>query len=211
MSNWSGPLTTRRHFLIGSGVVATSALSETAGSSALARNKSAPRIDLPGAPNLGRVSNHLYRGAQPTRLGFENLVAREHIRTVVNLRASNEDIYLAAGLPLVLRHVGINTWSIGQSDDEGIACALAFVHQGMKRGRVLVHCRHGSDRTGAVVALYRIIFEKWEKERAIDEMTRGPFNFHEIWGNIPAFIRSADIEALKLRVLALGPLIETPA
>ena len=39
--------------------------------------------------------------------------------------------------------------------------------------RVLLHCYHGSDRTGASVAMYRIIFENWTIDDAVKEMKQG--------------------------------------
>jgi protein tyrosine/serine phosphatase len=46
---------------------------------------------------------------------------------------------------------------------------------------VLVHCWHGSDRTGVVVAAYRIVFENWTKEAAISEFRNSDFGYHENW------------------------------
>ncbi len=54
---------------------------------------------------------------------------------------------------------------------------------------VFVHCRHGSDRTGAAVALYRIYILKWDKEKAIAEMAAPPFGFHRIHSHLKHFIR----------------------
>jgi protein-tyrosine phosphatase len=36
-------------------------------------------------------------------------------------------------------------------------------------GPVFVHCRRGADRTGAVVACYRIEHDHWKNERALAE------------------------------------------
>ena len=55
----------------------------------------AVRIDLPGCPNLCKVSNTLYRGAQPTREGFERL-KKLGIKTVVSLRDHHSDEELLA-------------------------------------------------------------------------------------------------------------------
>ena len=37
---------------------------------------------------------------------------------------------------------------------------------------VFVHCKHGADRTGTMVAFYRILFEGWSKDEAIREMKK---------------------------------------
>lgn len=49
---------------------------------------------------------------------------------------------------------------------------------------VVVHCWHGSDRTGAVVAAYRILKQGWSKEQAISEMVNGGYGFHLIYWDI---------------------------
>ena len=50
------------------------------------QNKWAERIELPGVPNFHKVSNDLYRGAQPTAEGMKRL-EKLGIKTVVNLRS----------------------------------------------------------------------------------------------------------------------------
>ena len=42
----------------------------------------------------------------------------------------------------------------------------------------LVHCLHGEDRTGMVVAAWRILVQGWSPEKAIDEMYS--FGFHRV-------------------------------
>ncbi len=62
---------------------------------------------------------------------------------------------------------------------------------------VLVHCKHGADRTGTLCALYRIAVQGWTKEEALGEMTEGGYGFHEIWRNLLHWIREIDIESLR--------------
>lgn len=50
--------------------------------------------------------------------------------------------------------------------------------------KVLIHCYHGSDRTGASIAMYHIIFENWSTEDVPSEMKHGGYGFHPIWFNI---------------------------
>ena len=68
---------------------------------------------------------------------------------------------------------------------------------------VLVHCWHGSDRTGFFVAGYRIICQGWSREAAIAELERGGFGFHAAWyPGIVRCLRQLDIEEAKRRVFA---------
>ena len=48
-----------------------------------------------------------------------------------------------------------------------------------RAGRIYVHCRRGIDRTGYVIAAYRIINEHWSFDRAYDEvMAHGHSSFY---------------------------------
>ncbi len=56
--------------------------------------------------------------------------------------------------------------------------------------RFYLHCYHGSDRTGASVAMYRIIFSKTglPTDALAYGMKHGGYGFHPIWQNIEPFI-----------------------
>ena len=83
-------------------------------------------------------------------------------------------------------------------DFDDLAAALRFIRQAEKP--VLVHCWHGSDRTGAVSAAYRLVFQNWSKEEALDELMHGGYGFHAIYDNIPRLLKSLDVEALRAAV-----------
>jgi len=55
----------------------------------------------------------------------------------------------------------------------------------------------GPIRTGTMCALYRIAVQGWTKKKAIQEMTDGGYGFHEIYANLPEWIRRLDIESIK--------------
>jgi protein tyrosine/serine phosphatase len=75
--------------------------------------------------------------------------------------------------------------------------ALSQIRRAVKRGPILVHCNHGADRTGLILALYRTLYDGWSKDAAVGEMLRGEFGFHAIWGNIPEFIEKVQVDRLK--------------
>ena len=75
--------------------------------------------------------------------------------------------------------------------------ALCQVRRAVKRGPVLVHCNHGADRTGLILALYRTLYDGWSKGAAVEEMLHGEFGFHAVWGNIPEFIEKVHVDQLK--------------
>jgi protein tyrosine/serine phosphatase len=55
---------------------------------------------------------------------------------------------------------------------------------------------HGSDRTGMMVAAYRIAIQGWSKGRALAEMTDDRFGHHEEFEILRGFIRDLDFQAV---------------
>ncbi len=163
----------------------------------------------PGLPNLHRVNASLYRSAQPSHEGFVLLATGAslangdpQIKTVVSLRAFNRDPSLVAvSSPLRLEEISFKTW---HPEDEDVVKFLRLATTPALQP-VLVHCRHGSDRTGIMVALYRIVVEGWSKAEATDEMINGGFGFHPMWKNLPRYIEALDVDAIRAQVAAQGP------
>ena len=164
------------------------------------------KLDRPGLPNLHRVSLMLYRGARPQAAGFEQLKALG-VRTDVNLELFEHELAdeqhetdLAAKAGLGYVHIRSAAWD---ADDENVVAFLKVMGDPL-RLPVFVHCQHGADRTGLMVAMYRIVVEGWSKQEAIAEMTKGGTGWHEAWGNIVRYIERADIESIKKQAAA-GP------
>ncbi|MDM8523408.1 dual specificity protein phosphatase family protein [Desulfococcaceae bacterium HSG8] len=144
--------------------------------------------------NFHKVSDRLYRSAQPTSEGMKEL-ASNGIATIINLRRFHDDEDEAKGCEFDLKHVKMNAWNI---HDEQVVKALKLIKDSKKP--VLVHCMHGADRTGLICAMYRIIFENWPKEEALDEMVNGGYGYHSMWKNIPRYIREADTDKIKAKI-----------
>ena len=149
-------------------------------------SKWAEPITLAGVPNLHKVSDRLYRSAQPTSEGMANLAAMG-IKTVVNLRDRHSDLDEIGDLPLQAKRIDIFT---GHMKDEYVKEFLAIVDD-TSNVPVLVHCQHGADRTGTMCAMYRILRQGWTPDEAIVEMKDGGYNYHSIRSNIPRFIRKS--------------------
>jgi protein tyrosine phosphatase (PTP) superfamily phosphohydrolase (DUF442 family) len=156
----------------------------------------AVRIAKPGLPNLHRVSDDLYRGAQPTAEGFRQLKAMG-VKTVIDLRSFHNDREKIAGTDLAYEEIPMNTW---YAEDEDAVRFLILVAD-RSRTPFFVHCQHGADRTGVMCAVYRIVIQGWTKDEAIAEMTRGEFGFHGMWQNLVEYLRNLDPEKLKRHAL----------
>jgi len=152
----------------------------------------AREITLAGVPNFHKVSKDLYRGAQPSEEGMKQL-EKFGIKTVVNLRSFHSDRDEIKETNLKYEHIYMKAW---HPEEKEIVKFLKVVTD-KNNTPVFVHCKHGSDRTGTVCAFYRIAVQDWPKEDAIEEMTKGDFGFHEIWSNLPDYIRKIDVERIK--------------
>ena len=154
-------------------------------------------LSLEGVPNLYRVSDTLYRSGQPSASGMRNL--REMgIVTIINLRSVHSDLDEIGDIGLNYESIPMKAWRPRRRH------ALRFLEivTDPNRGPFLVHCQHGSDRTGVLCALYRVVVQGWPKARAIDEMKNGPYGFHRIWSNLPRWLTRLNIPLL---VRELGP------
>jgi protein tyrosine phosphatase (PTP) superfamily phosphohydrolase (DUF442 family) len=145
-----------------------------------------------GVPNLHKVSDKLYRSAQPTKIGMQNL-KKLGIRTIFNLRSFNSDRDEIGNTGLGYEHVYMKAW---HPERKEIIRFLQIVSND-DRTPILLHCQHGSDRTGLMTAIYRVAIEGWTKDAAIDEMINGGFGYNKIWVNIPTWIRELDIDSIK--------------
>jgi len=154
----------------------------------------AERIQLKGVPNLHRVSDTLYRSAQPSAEGMKNLKAMG-IETIVNLRSFHSDRDKIKGTGLAYEHIYMKAWHPEEED----AVRFLQIVTNPKRAPVLVHCQHGADRTGAMCAIYRVAVQGWGKEEALKEMTEGGFEFHGIWQDLVHWMDALDIEGMKKR------------
>ena len=161
-----------------------------------------PRNDIPGLPNFSRVSDQLYRGAQPTAQGMAAL-RDMGIKTVVNLRAFHTDREILEGHGLQYVHISFKPW---HPEEEDFVKFLQVVTNPDCQP-VFVHCQHGADRTGIMVALYRVAELEWEPERALEELPN--FGFHEIWKELREHFLELDVKKLKDKAKAsAGPMPE---
>ena len=156
----------------------------------------AERIEAEGLPNFARLSDGLYRGAQPTREGFAEL-KRRGVKTVINFRAAHSDNDEAEGLGLKLFAIPFDAWDEPKEED-----VVAFLRLATDPASqpVFFHCAHGKDRTGAMAAVCRLVVDEWPRERAIEEMKA--FGFRTIWRDLLSYVRTCDPAALRQRLAA---------
>ena len=150
------------------------------------------KLDTAGFGNFYKVDSILYRSEQPHTAGM-TFLAGYGIKTVINLRHTRSDKREARKTNLILTKVSINTWRLSYDD---IVNTMKVINTCEKP--VLIHCLHGSDRTGCMVAAYRMVFNGWTKEEAIREFREGGYGYHEKWfPGILNILKSLDVEKLK--------------
>jgi len=154
--------------------------------------KWAQPVKLDGVPNLHKVSADLYRSAQPTAEGMQELKAMG-IDTVVNLRSFHSDRDEIGTTGLGYEHIYMKAWHPERKE----VVRFLQIATNSKRTPVLVHCLHGADRTGTMCALYRVAVQGWTKKDAIREMTEGGYNFHGVFENLINWINELDVDAVK--------------
>lgn len=145
--------------------------------------------------NMYALDSKVYRSEQPDREAFAQL-EKFGIKAILNLRQYHTDTDEAEDTTLALQHVKMNA---GKIKTEQLLQALKIIKE--SKGPILIHCWHGSDRTGAVAASYRIVFQNWSKQDAIEELKEGGYGYHaKIYPNVVETIQALDVNALKLKL-----------
>ncbi len=154
-------------------------------------------VTVEGVHNLFLVAPGLYRCAQPDAVAMGQL-DRFGIRTVINLRVLHGDGSETVGTDLTREELSVKPWHI---EDEDVIRVLRLASDPTK-APVLIHCHHGSDRTGLMCAMYRLVVQGWSKDEAIREMVDGGYGFWKGWTNIVDYVREVDVERLRAAVNA---------
>lgn len=146
----------------------------------IAQIAAAERMSVAGIKDFGKVNDYLYRGAQPKDDSLAHLKGMG-VDTIVDLRgvlheAVNKERRQAQALGMQFVNLPGNGWS--NPPDEQIAKFFALIQKRPRR-KIFIHCWLGGDRSGVFIAAYRIAFEGWTAEQAVDEMRE--FHYLEFW------------------------------
>jgi tyrosine-protein phosphatase SIW14 len=136
----------------------------------------------PGVPNFHPVDEHVYRGAQPTLEGFKSL-AKLGIKTIVDLRGGGDHTAAEKGEveALGMRYVHVPMNGMQAPTDEDVTKVLDLIDSpdASSNWPVFIHCKRGRDRTGTVIACYRIKHDHWDNEKALTEARLNGMSFVE--------------------------------
>lgn len=151
--------------------------------------------------NLYRVDRGVYRAEQPSAAALALFEAGElgtlegtPFKTVLSLRTTPTDRVLQRpDSHTQLIELPINTWDVSN------AHILRFLQIATDHSRqpMLVHCRHGADRTGTMIAAYRMVVQGWSADQALAEMQEGGFGYHPVWANLVWRVRHLPVEQMR--------------
>ncbi|MFO0947754.1 MAG: tyrosine-protein phosphatase, partial [Planctomycetota bacterium] len=116
------------------------------------------------------VPGTVYRSAQPSATTLRRLHEDYGIRSVINLRGTwpgeswfDQESAVAAELDMVLNNIDLATFKLAPPN-ELRKLVRAFDESPRP---ILVHCRHGADRTALALAVYLVLFENASLENAM--------------------------------------------
>ncbi len=138
--------------------------------------------------NFGEVNQNVLRGGMPTDEALQELKTMG-VSLIIDLRqdgpASLHEKQQAEHLGMRYEHVPLRSTTAPSQSEIKQALALLL---GEPSGKVYVHCLRGKDRTGTVVACYRIQHDGWNNQRALDEAKS--YGMSSLEWKMQAFIRS---------------------
>ena len=146
--------------------------------------------------NLYKVDSLLYRSEQ---LVSEDKAVIQNIpiKSIINLRyftrSGDKKVFKTTDGVRLINHP-LLTWKIKAPE---IAATLKLIKERQKEGAVLIHCYHGADRTGIMVAMYRIIYHNWKIEQAKKEMINGPYGYHSVLKNLEALFTESTVHEVR--------------
>jgi tyrosine-protein phosphatase SIW14 len=131
------------------------------------------KLFLSGVPNFGEVSPTLFRGAQPSGEGLDAL-AKMGIGVVIDLRG-DRDSEREQVTKFGMQYVSIPSHCSHMNDD-GVAEFLSVLRKNPDK-KIFVHCQLGVDRTGMMIAAYRMGEQGWTAEESLREMETFGFSW----------------------------------
>jgi tyrosine-protein phosphatase SIW14 len=132
-------------------------------------------------PRLSKINDNFYRGGQPTESGIAEL-KKLGIKTIINLRTTGADVAkeenAAKNVGLNFINVPLNNWLKPKNSE--VKNVLDLIND-KNNQPIFLHCKRGSDRTGTIVAAYRISFENWTGDDAVKEAKTFGFGWWQVW------------------------------
>jgi len=130
-------------------------------------------------PNFHKVNDSIFRTGRPTEKGLTQLKTEFGLKTIINLEDSSSNVKKEAVWAgnLGIDYLSFPTKSFSRPDDAAVA-QIQDILNDQTRYPILIHCKHGEDRTGLMVGLYRVFTDKWTPQAGYQEML--DLGFHKL-------------------------------
>ena len=142
--------------------------------------------------NLHQMTPTLYRSALPDERALP-LLHTLKIATVINFLPESDAQWLQSS---DIKQVQLS-YRTNHVDDSDVLAAIRAIQAAEADGPVLMHCKHGADRTGLMAAMYRVVVQGWSKEDALNEMTLGGFGSSNGFKDGVRYMMKADVDKLR--------------
>ena len=142
--------------------------------------------------NLHQMTPTLYRSALPDERALP-LLQTLKIATVINFLPESDAQWLQSS---DIKQVQLS-YRTNHVDDSDVLAAIRAIQAAEADGPVLMHCKHGADRTGLMAAMYRVVVQGWSKEDALNEMTLGGFGSSNGFKDGVRYMMKADVDKLR--------------
>ncbi len=149
-------------------------------------------------PNFHQVHPFLYRSGEPTKEGLKK-IKEMGITTIFDLRNPGEMAYSEkeSAKELGLKYISMPMNSKAPTpkqikrmmDEVDHAKGSAASNATQSKDAVLVHCAHGSDRTGCMIGIWRVKRDGYDYDTAYQEMRK--YWFTPKFINLSGAVRTA--------------------
>jgi len=142
--------------------------------------------------NLYQMTPTLYRSTLPDSNAVPMLL-KLNITTVINFQPEADSSWLSAP---EIKQVQL-PYRIGHVDDADVLAVLRAIKEAEDNGSVLIHDRQGTERTGLMAAMYRVVVQGWTKEEALSEMIMGGFGDSPHFKDSIRYMMQAHVDKLR--------------
>lgn len=127
-------------------------------------------------PEFHQVTPEIYRGGRPSMSDLQYLKSIG-VNTIINIESDKYAIEKEKNYAL---NLGLNWISSPMSmeaypSDEQLTY-LEELLTGENNFPVFIHCKHGQDRTGLIIGLYRTLVQNWTPASSYKEMLQNGFH-----------------------------------
>ncbi len=132
-------------------------------------------------PNFYQINQNFYRGGQPTAEGISQL-AKLGIKTIINFRDPDAKVKREKQIAEEngMTFIGLHLSNWFKPKDSEIQAILDEILKAENQP-VFIHCKRGADRTGTVVAIYRMKYEGWTAREANQEAKEFGIGWWQVW------------------------------